>query len=76
LRDIALTGPYMHNGMYATLEEVVDHYDRGGDDKSNLSESMHPLNLTSQEKKDLVEFMNTLTGDPVPVTVPTLPSSH
>jgi cytochrome c peroxidase len=77
LRDIALSAPYMHNGMYKTLEEVIDHYDRKGDDQSNLSPNMQgtePLNLTSEEKKDLVEFLKSLTGKPVLVTLPTLPN--
>ena len=73
LREIALTAPYMRNGMYATLEEVVDHYDRGGDDLSNLSPNMKPLGLTAGEKADLVAFMNTLTGAPVAIVVPQLP---
>jgi cytochrome c peroxidase len=50
----------MHNGMYKTLEEVIDHYDRKGDNKENLSPNMmgtEPLHLTEQEKKDLVEFL-------------------
>ena len=77
LRDIALSAPYMHNGMYKTLEEVIDHYDRKGDDQSNLSPNMQgtePLNLSSEEKKDLVEFLKSLTGKPVLVTLPTLPN--
>jgi cytochrome c peroxidase len=53
LRDVALTAPYMRNGIYKTLEEVVDHYDRGGDVKDNLSPNMKPLHLTAQEKNDL-----------------------
>ena len=73
LRDIALTGPYMHNGMYRTLEEVVDHYDRGGDAKDNLSPNIQPLGLTAQEKRDLVAFMQSLTGQPMVVEVPHLP---
>jgi len=73
LRDVALTAPYMHNGMYATLEEVVEHYNRGGDVKENLDPNMKPLNLTAQEISDVVEFLRTLTGDPVEVTVPRLP---
>lgn len=77
LRDIALSAPYMHNGMYKTLEEVIDHYDRKGDDKTNLSPNMQgpePLNLSAEEKKDLVEFLKSLTGKPVLVTLPTLPN--
>lgn len=73
LRDIARTAPYMHNGMYATLEEVIEHYDRGGDVLENLDPSMGPLQLTAQEKRDLVEFLRTLDGEPVNVTIPQLP---
>ncbi len=74
LRDIALTGPYMHNGSYNTLEEVVDHYDRGGDSKENLSQFIKPLHLSGQEKQDLVAFMKSLTGVPMRITVPQLPN--
>jgi cytochrome c peroxidase len=73
LRDVALTAPYMHNGVYATLEEVVEHYDRGGDVKKDLSANIMPLHLSSQEKEDLVAFMKSLTGDPVEVAIPRLP---
>jgi cytochrome c peroxidase len=73
LRDIALTAPYMHNGVYTTLEEVVDHYDRGGDTKDNLSPNMKPLDLSAAEKRDLVEFMRALTSAPQVVTLPNLP---
>jgi cytochrome c peroxidase len=73
LRDIALTAPYMHNGAYSTLEEVVDHYDRGGDDKGNLDPNMKPLALTDLEKNDLVQFMKTLSGEQVPIKLPRLP---
>jgi cytochrome c peroxidase len=74
LRDIALTAPYMHNGAYATLEEVVDHYDRGGDVRDNLSPDIKPLRLSAAEKQDLVAFMKSLTGAPMKVTVPRLPN--
>jgi len=73
LRDITLTAPYMHNGMYKTLEEVVDHYDRGGDTSENLSPEMKPLNLTGTEKADLVAFLKTLTGKQKPFVLPVLP---
>ncbi|WP_109019971.1 cytochrome-c peroxidase [Leptospira kobayashii] len=73
LRDITLSGPYMHNGMYNSLEEVVEHYDRGGDNKENLSPNISPLGLSEEEKKDLVAFMKTLTGDPITILVPRLP---
>lgn len=73
LRDVALTAPYMHNGAYATLAEVVDHYDRGGDAKANLDANMKPLGLTAEERRDLVQFMRSLTSAPRVVVVPNLP---
>ena len=73
LRDVALTAPYMHNGAYSTLEEVVDHYDRGGDQKENLDPNIKPLGLTDQEKQDLIEFLKALSGKQVAITLPRLP---
>jgi cytochrome c peroxidase len=74
LRDVALSSPYMHNGIYQTLEEVVEHYDRGGDVKEHLDPNMKALGLSGPEKADLVEFMKSLTGKPMQVTVPQLPN--
>ncbi|MBM9500295.1 c-type cytochrome [Leptospira sp. 201903071] len=73
LRDAALTGPYMHDGSYTTLEEVIDHYDRGGDDRSNLDPNMKPLHLTKREKEDLAAFLRSLTGKKEPILIPDLP---
>jgi len=73
LRDIGLTAPYMRNGSYKTLMEVVEHYDRGGDDKTNLDLNMVPLSLTASEKTDLVAFLESLTGVPADVRLPALP---
>jgi cytochrome c peroxidase len=75
LRDVALTAPYFRDGSAATLMDVVEHYDRGGDDKSNLSKDIRPLNLTRSEKDDLVAFMVALSGRPVAVAIPALPQS-
>lgn len=75
LRDIALTAPYFHDGSATTLMEVVEHYNRGGDDKSNLSKDIRPLNLTTTEKGDLVAFMTALNGRPIAVAIPALPQS-
>jgi cytochrome c peroxidase len=74
LRNVTFTAPYMRNGAYRTLEEVVEHYDRGGDTATNLSPNIKPLGLTAQEKSDLVEFMKTLTAKPMKVVVPQLPN--
>jgi cytochrome c peroxidase len=73
LRDVELTAPYFHDGSAATLRQVVEHYVRGGDDRSHLSPLMKPLKLTEQDKEDLVAFMKALTGKPVQVAVPLLP---
>lgn len=61
LRNVELTGPYMHNGSIQTLEEVVEHFNLGGVGHPNQSEKVKPLNLTSQEKSDLVAFLKSLT---------------
>lgn len=68
LRDVALTAPYMHDGVYATLEEVVAHYNRGGDPTATGERAarIKPLHLTTQEQNDLVAFLKTLTGEPLP----------
>jgi cytochrome c peroxidase len=63
LRDISRTAPYMHDGSLKTLEEVVDYYDKGGIKNKNLDERIKPLNLTPQEKADLVAFMKALDGE-------------
>lgn len=62
LRNIAVTGPYMHDGSQKTLEEVVDFYDKGGEKNAFLDGGIRPLNLTPQEKADLVEFLKHLTS--------------
>lgn len=57
LRNVALSAPYMHDGSQKTLEEVVEWYDKGGHKNPWLSDKMKPLNLTDQEKADLVAFL-------------------
>jgi cytochrome c peroxidase len=86
LRNVARTGPYMHDGVYATLGEVIDHYNRGGGmgDFSGTQEvTISPLLLDSQDTSDLEEFLRTLDdGEPLPtpdfpeglVAPPTLPN--
>jgi cytochrome c peroxidase len=73
IRDITRTGPYMHDGSEKTLEQVVEYYNKGGNKNKFLDADMKPLNLTAQEKADLVEFMKALTGEPVVVALPKLP---
>ncbi|MBC7778156.1 MAG: cytochrome-c peroxidase [Phycisphaerae bacterium] len=67
LRNIALTPPYMHDGRFATLEEVIDHYDHGVKNSATiefiLQYNLQPggLQKTAQEKADLIAFLKTLT---------------
>lgn len=73
LRNLKYTAPYMHDGSEATLEQVVDYYDRGGEANAHLDGRIKPLKLTPEEKKDLVAFMDALNGDPVAVKFPKMP---
>lgn len=69
LRNIALTPPYMHDGRFKTLEEVIDHYDSGMKNSSTIDPTLiYPLNngglqLSATDKKALVAFLKTLTDD-------------
>ncbi|QEH33305.1 Cytochrome c551 peroxidase precursor [Aquisphaera giovannonii] len=74
-RNIELTAPYMHDGSMKTLEEIVEHYDKGGNPNPALDPDMKPLKLTAQEKADLVAFMKALTGEHKTLAelLPTLP---
>jgi len=65
LRNVSLTGPYMHNGAFATLQQVVEFYSRGGIANENLDPLIKPLNLTVLEIADLTAFLESLTGDNV-----------
>ncbi|MBT5698475.1 MAG: c-type cytochrome, partial [Flavobacteriales bacterium] len=65
LRNIEVSAPYMHDGRFATLEKVIEHYDSGGHFSSTVDPLMKKLgvglNLTNQEKSDLIAFLKTLT---------------
>jgi len=73
LRNVALTGPYLHDGSEATLMEVIELYNRGGVPNSDLDPLMLPLSLTSREKQDLVAFLEALTGTLPAIEAPPLP---
>jgi cytochrome c peroxidase len=63
LRNITQSGPYMHDGSEATLQDVVKFYDKGGEPNPYLDGGIVPLKLTEQEIKDVVAFMESLTGE-------------
>lgn len=75
LRNVTETAPYMHDGSLATLEDVILYYEKGGEPNEWLDEKMKPLELTDQERQDLLAFLEALTGE-VPAfakRVPRLP---
>lgn len=73
LRSITATSPYMHDGAFKTLEEVIDFLDQGGGPNPTLSPLMKPLGLTKEEKIDLLTFLKALTGEQSKFEMPKLP---
>ena len=82
IRYLKYTAPYMHNGVFYTLEEVVDFYDRGGFDEEgrttdfpeNKSPMIKPLGLTDDEKSDLIAFLEAYSGEEILMEKPEMPS--
>lgn len=75
LREVKHTAPYMHNGVLATLKDVVDFYDKGGG--ATKTAALKPLGLSATEKGDLVAFLESLSMDqPLLVPDPKLPPSE
>ncbi len=70
LRDLRYSAPYMHNGIFETLADVVDFYNRGGGTGSEL----RPLNLNANEKRALLAFLDALSGDAVVIQPPAMPA--
>ena len=62
LREIARTAPFMHHGSTATLEDVIEPYDRGGNRNPSLDPELRPLHLSSSEKQNLTAFLVSLNG--------------
>jgi cytochrome c peroxidase len=62
LREVMRTAPYMHDGSLKTLENVVDYYDRGGNQNPYLDSEVRPLHLTPAEKTALISFLGSLNG--------------
>jgi cytochrome c peroxidase len=74
LREAALTGPYMHNGVYQSIEEVIEFFNKGGGDDPNRTPLLKPLNLSDDEKLTLEVFLKeALKGDLVFVKMPEVP---
>lgn len=76
LRYTAYTAPYMHNGKFFDLQEVVEFYNEGGGTNefaANKTKLIKPLNLTDEEIEDLVAFLEALSGDEIKIKSPKLP---
>ncbi|MDQ5768701.1 cytochrome-c peroxidase [Thiothrix subterranea] len=74
LRELKYTGPFMHNGAFKTLPEVVAFYNAGGGKAGNKAELLKPLKLSEDEQKDLAAFLEALSMDePLVMDAPTLP---
>lgn len=75
LRNVARTAPYMHNGVFSTLDQVLDFYRGGGPETGqpvdNLDDKIRKFPLTVQEKADLIAFLNALTDESLTPEVPT-----
>lgn len=77
LRELKYTAPYMHNGVFATLAEVVDFYNAGGGNDAQKSPLLKPLNLSGGEKADLISFLEALSMDkPLLHDEPKLPGNY
>lgn len=61
IRNVALTAPYMHDGRFETLEEVLEHYNNGGHPSPSVHPLIRPLYLTDLEKQQIIAFLHTLT---------------
>mgnify|MGYP002632261988 CR=1 FL=1 len=73
LRYLDYTAPYMHNGVFGTVEDVIDFYDQGGGEAPSQSRLIQPLNLTEDEKFELAEFLYSLSGSEIRIQTPKLP---
>lgn len=76
LRNVALTAPYMHNGVLATLEDVLDFYAKGGGHAFELGEididdKIRPFDLSERERADLIAFLHALTDESAAPQLPT-----
>src|ERR1043165_7795939 len=61
LRNVAITGPYMHDGRFTSLEQVLAHYNKGGSHSLNQDPKIHQLNLSNQDTEDIIAFLHSLT---------------
>lgn len=73
LRDMSIVGPYMHDGSMTLIEQVLEHYEKGGITRPSLSPEMKSVKLTAQDRADLIAFLKTLSAPPAEIQIPVLP---
>jgi cytochrome c peroxidase len=73
LRNVASRSPYMHNGAFDTLAEVIAFYNKGGGKDSRKDPNLQRLDLTHEEERDLMAFLDSLTGELPKIEAPELP---
>jgi cytochrome c peroxidase len=73
IRNVVQREFYMHNGVFQSLEEVIQFYNAGGGASAGKSPLIQPLGLTAQEQRDLLAFLQSLTGELPALTLPDLP---
>jgi cytochrome c peroxidase len=73
LRNVELTGPYMHDGVFSTLDQVVTFYAAGGGPSPHKDPLIRPLDLTTKEQRELVAFLRSLTDPAARLVPPKLP---
>ena len=77
LRELKSTAPYMHNGLFTALTEVIDFYDQGGGQDDPLATELSPLGLSKKEKSDLLAFLESLSSDnPIAVEKVAIPLEY
>ena len=73
LRDVALTGPWMHNGMMKNIKDVIRHYNKGADGNGSSDKLVKMLYLREKEQDDLESFIKAISASPVEFKKPVLP---
>ncbi|EMJ97269.1 cytochrome-c peroxidase [Leptospira sp. WS58.C1] len=75
LRDVTKKKTFMHNGIFGSIEDTVNHFAEGGHSKAVHDPMLKPAELSDQDKKDLIEFLKALEGEPIQWEIPSIPKA-
>lgn len=75
LRDVTKKKTFMHNGIFGSIEDTVNHFAEGGHSKAVHDPMLRPAELSDQDKKDLIEFLKALEGEPIQLEIPSIPKA-